>query len=332
MEVLPPFTFMKERCENVVSTMILELVQSMIMKIFSGGQTQSVIDTVLIDTTGTSFTGIWSNITHIYQQFLVPFGLAILIFMFFFCLMEKMSTTEVSFSVIGKMVCQFLLLAAFLEIALDVALAITHFSNILSRGIAGVVTIVKTTCEACGKEVPIDEFCSECLAPLGNSDVVSKVLEAFYGTPTPHWSGFLAGLDAFRESFIPIIVLFVPWLVTIICEVLIKCIMLTRQIEIFVRAAFLPVALGDGYNGLHSSGFRYAKTFLAICLQGSLIIIILSISDVLSSSYLLDVINGTFLGVDGVMSIVIMPIIYRIAATGLIMKSFPLAKEICGVH
>lgn len=311
---------------------MLELVQSMIAKIFSGGQTQSVIDTVLIDTTGTSFTSIWSSVSHMYQQYLVPFGLAILIFMFFFSLMEKMSTTEVSFSIIGKMVCQFLLLAAFMEIALDVALAITHFSNILSRGIAGVVMIVKTKCTACGAQVPIDEYCSACLAPLSDTSIIGVVTEMFYGTPTPHWSGFLAGLDEFRESFIPIIILFVPWLVTIICEVLIKCIMLTRQIEIFVRAAFLPVALGDGYNGLHSSGFRYAKSFLAICLQGSLIIIVLSISDVLSSSYLLNVQQGTFLGVDGVMSLVIMPIIYRIAATGLIMKSFPLAKEICGVH
>lgn len=311
---------------------MLELVQSMIAKIFSGGQTQSVIDTVLIDTTGTSFTSIWSSVSHMYQQYLVPFGLAILIFMFFFSLMEKMSTTEVSFSIIGKMVCQFLLLAAFMEIALDVALAITHFSNILSRGIAGVVMIVKTKCPACGAQVPIDEYCSACLAPLSDTSIIGVVTEMFYGTPTPHWSGFLAGLDEFRESFIPIIILFVPWLVTIICEVLIKCIMLTRQIEIFVRAAFLPVALGDGYNGLHSSGFRYAKSFLAICLQGSLIIIVLSISDVLSSSYLLNVQQGTFLGVDGVMSLVIMPIIYRIAATGLIMKSFPLAKEICGVH
>lgn len=311
---------------------MLELVQSMIAKIFSGGQTQSVIDTVLIDTTGTSFTSIWSSVSHMYQQYLVPFGLAILIFMFFLSLMEKMSTTEVSFSIIGKMVCQFLLLAAFMEIALDVALAITHFSNILSRGIAGVVMIVKTKCPACGAQVPIDEYCSACLAPLSDTSIIGVVTEMFYGTPTPHWSGFLAGLDEFRESFIPIIILFVPWLVTIICEVLIKCIMLTRQIEIFVRAAFLPVALGDGYNGLHSSGFRYAKSFLAICLQGSLIIIVLSISDVLSSSYLLNVQQGTFLGVDGVMSLVIMPIIYRIAATGLIMKSFPLAKEICGVH
>ena len=311
---------------------MLELVQSMIAKIFSGGQTQSVIDTVLIDTTGTSVTSIWSSVSHMYQQYLVPFGLAILIFMFFFSLMEKMSTTEVSFSIIGKMVCQFLLLAAFMEIALDVALAITHFSNILSRGIAGVVMIVKTKCTACGAQVPIDEYCSACLAPLSDTSIIGVVTEMFYGTPTPHWSGFLAGLDEFRESFIPIIILFVPWLVTIICEVLIKCIMLTRQIEIFVRAAFLPVALGDGYNGLHSSGLRYAKSFLAICLQGSLIIIVLSISDVLSSSYLLNVQQGTFLGVDGVMSLVIMPIIYRIAATGLIMKSFPLAKEICGVH
>ena len=44
-----------------------------------------------------------------------------------------------------------------------------------------------------------------------------------------------------------------------------------RVIEIAVRALFAPVAMANIYQGgLNSSGMRYLKKFLAICLQGAI--------------------------------------------------------------
>jgi hypothetical protein len=130
---------------------------------------------------------------------------------------------------------------------------------------------------------------------------------------------------------IAIILMLIPWLVTLICEVVIKIVVLTREIEILVRSAFLPVAIGDSYNGMSSGAVRYIKSFVAVCLQGALIIVILRIADSMSLDYLTNVGADGYSGIDAAMAMIVMPTVYRIASAGLVLKSLPLAKEICGV-
>ena len=313
---------------------MFDLVKAMIEEIFAGGSTKEIISEVCLDTTSAHFLSMWTTIENIYSKYLVPVGVCLLIIMFFYVLMDKMSTTDVSFTVIGKMVCQLVLLTAFMEVALQMALGIVHFSSLIGNWIAGLppVTTVQCPNPACMSKVEVAEVCSVCGSALASTTIVDKVVEMFFFTPNPGWSGYFAFLNEVRECTLPMIILFVPWLVTVICEVLVKCVALTRQIEIFVRAAFMPVALGDSYSGLSSTGVKYVKAFFAVCLQGAVIILIMMLSDTFASSYLFNINPSNFMGVDGVMSTVIMPIIYRIATTGLIMKSLPLTKEICGAH
>ncbi len=310
---------------------MFDLVKDMIEKIFGGGATKSVADSVFINTSSADFQSVWNTVETIYENFLVPFGICILLFMFFYSLLDKMATTEVSFEVIGKMLCKLFLLFALMETALTLANGIVIFADKIIHILPNAVNLRQVNCIFCGLKQATAEYCSSCGGKLPGSNVVGTVVKVFYGTSNPSWDGWLAGIEEALDSVVPLLALVLPWLVTIICEVLIKIIVLTREIEIYARAAFMPVALGDSYNGLTSGGARYVKSFLAVCLQGALIVVIMLLADSMSEAYLVNVsANGS--GLDKAMGLVIMPIVYRIASVGLILKSMPLAKEICGTN
>lgn len=285
------------------------LVKAMVEAVFGGVSTKTTANSMLIDfadADGNIIHSTWSTVEYIYNQYLVPFVFCILLFMFFYALVEKMSTTEITFEVVGGMVCKLLLLCAFAEVSLTLAGYIIRIAD-------GVVELLAAYADA----------------DSGGAQIVNDVLAVLYPNGT-NWEGWLAGIYEVLDSIVPILMLIIPWLVTLVCETITSIVTLTREIEIFTRAAFLPVALGDSYNGITSGGARYLKNFLAVCLQGALIVVILCIADDMSAKYIADVVVGGS-GIDKLMGIVIMPIIYRIAATGLILKSMPLAKEVCGV-
>ena len=292
-----------------------DAVLAMIEKIFGGGSSASTAADMFLNTaSGSQFSNLWVNtVMPIYENYLVPFGLCILVIMFFYALVDKMATTEITFEVIGGMICKLCLLAAFMEAALTLA-----------------YSIIQAT------DLTVKLMSQESFANAGAaSSAQSAALTALFGTTDPRadkWTGMFAGILEAFDCIGAILALFLPWLVMYVCEALIKVITLTREIEICARAAFMPVALGDSYNGLTSGGARFLKSFLAVCLQGVLIVVVLLVADGLSTEYLKDITSGgSVSGFNGVMGLVIMPIVYRIAATGLILKSMPLAKEVCGV-
>lgn len=284
------------------------LVKAMVEAVFGGDSTKTTAQSVFMNLSSPSsqFHTVWATVENIYNQYLVPFVFCILLFMFFYALVDKMSTTELSFEVVGGMVCKLMLLCAFAEVSLTLAKYIIQIAD-------GV----------------IDLLANYANTGAAGAQVVDSVLALLYPNGTS-WDGWLAGIYEVLDSIVPVLALIIPWLVTLICEAIVKIVTLTREIEIYTRAAFLPVALGDSYNGVTSGGARFLKNFLAVCLQGALIVVILIIADAMSAAYITNIsVSGS--GIDAIMGVVIMPIIYRVAATGLILKSMPLAKEICGV-
>lgn len=113
-----------------------------------------------------------------------------------------------------------------------------------------------------------------------------------------------------------------PWVLNNILLLYIQVQVYMRMIELFVRAFFAPLALGDMYSGgPNPTGMRYLRSFLACALQGVIIIGTLYVYRMVGSG-----ISSTdgFFGFAGNLAILA-------AAAGFIGKSSSFAKEICGV-
>lgn len=113
-----------------------------------------------------------------------------------------------------------------------------------------------------------------------------------------------------------------PWVLNNILLLYIQVQVYMRMIELFIRAFFAPLALGDMYSGgPNPTGMRYLRSFLACALQGVIIIGTLYIYRMVGSG-----ISSTdgFFGFAGNLAILA-------AAAGFIGKSSSFAKEICGV-
>lgn len=284
---------------------MFDLVKQMINKVFGDGASKAVADSVYFQVNESG--EVWSFVSNIYDKYLVPIGFCILVFMFFYALTEKLSAEGFTFETAGKMIIKLLIFCGFMEIGLQLALGLLNISNAVIQGINQ------------------DDF-----AAAASKEAVDNVLITLFGTTNPNFDGFWGTIAEFVMCGVAMVIMLLPWLVTLICEALINIIILTREIEIFARAAFMPVAIGDSYNGMSSGAVRYIKSFLAVCLQGALIVVILRISSEMSMQYLIENMDADWTGLDATMSLVIMPIIFKIASAGLILKSLPLAKEICG--
>lgn len=114
----------------------------------------------------------------------------------------------------------------------------------------------------------------------------------------------------------------IPWLLTNILMLYIQVQVYMRMTEMFIRAFFAPLALGDMYSGgPNPTGMRYLRSFLACALQGVIIIGTLYVYRMIGSGVAST--DGLF-GFAGNLAILA-------AAAGFIGKSSSFAKEICGV-
>ena len=116
--------------------------------------------------------------------------------------------------------------------------------------------------------------------------------------------------------------LLIPWLVTNIMMLFIQVQAYMRMIELFIRAMFAPLALGDIYSGgPNPTALRYLRGFLACSLQGVIIIGVLFVYRMISSSIASNV------GIAGILGNAVV----LAAAVGFIGKSNTFAKELCCV-
>ena len=123
------------------------------------------------------------------------------------------------------------------------------------------------------------------------------------------------------------IALLIPALISFLMRIAVSVICYSRIAEIYVRAVFTPVALSDVFHGgLQSGGWRYMKSFMAICLQGATIIVIAIIYGQLMSALLQNYAqDGSFWAFYSI------SIAVQASSIALMFKSLNLTKEIMGV-
>lgn len=111
-------------------------------------------------------------------------------------------------------------------------------------------------------------------------------------------------------------------------NLLVNFIMYSRLLKQYLMATFAPIALSDIISGgFNSRGFKYIKQYLALCLQGLIILI-----TVYASSTVIKYISGGGdLKAEFTISFFASYLISQLVVAASIMKSEQIAKEIIGV-
>lgn len=143
-------------------------------------------------------------------------------------------------------------------------------------------------------------------------------------------SGFRDSLGGWNIPIIRDVIMFVylliPWALSWLMRLCVSIICYSRVIEIYVRAAFAPVALSDFFHsGLQGGGWKYLKNFLAVSLQGAIILVIAIIYSRLFQSITIDD-DGNFFRFIGAY------LAFYASAVMLMFKSLPLAKDLVGTN
>lgn len=113
----------------------------------------------------------------------------------------------------------------------------------------------------------------------------------------------------------------IPYLCMFLAKIILKVLVYSRLVELFIRAAFMPIGISDMFNGNgNGTGVRYIKKLLGTAFQGSMIMAILS----LYKTLLAGVSNSG-------LSSPIEVIVITFAIISLVMKSQQWANEILGV-
>lgn len=137
------------------------------------------------------------------------------------------------------------------------------------------------------------------------------------------FSGILTTLKA--VGFI--ITLFIPWIVTVICDILVKVLCWSRAIEICVFAAISPIMfidLGTTRDLTHSSTARALKNLMSLAMQGALIVISLTICQSIMEGILND---SSLEFMDKIWNVTLISILQ----VGTISKTQSVAKQALGV-
>jgi len=136
----------------------------------------------------------------------------------------------------------------------------------------------------------------------------------------------LSGIMKIFDGIIMFIYLLIPWVLSWLMRLFISIICYSRVIEIYVRAAFAPVALSDFFHsGLQGGGWKYLKNFLAVSLQGAIILVIAIIYSSLFQSITIDATTGIFAFIGACLA-------FYASAVLLMFKSLPLAKDLVGTN
>ena len=121
--------------------------------------------------------------------------------------------------------------------------------------------------------------------------------------------------------------LFLPWLASKALGLLMQVIAYATIIEIFVRAVLMPFSFGDICSkGMDGFGFRYLKTFAAVCLRGGLLVLVAMIMGFFMGSAFVNI-NGA----GDFMAMIGKTIVINAAGALLMTRTNDIAREMVGV-
>jgi hypothetical protein len=278
---------------------VLRLVKTWFNNIFNGGLFEAVMDNLTINPQ-TEYTSVWNTIDIVYNRFMVPVALGIMIIWFLVAFIQKAANENVTFESVFMAFTKLIIAKFLIEHGLDI------FIQLWSFAISSIGDLSEKISISQGGSSIIDEATR------------NKIWHEITGLDYPKEPGFWKSIPCILQ-------LFIPWVATWALRIIVAFICYSRVIEMFLRVMVAPIALSDFMTeGLHGAGWKYLKSFLAIALQGILIFLIAVIFSKLMGS--------VFTNANTFMEVVTQYLVFGFSACALMFKSLSLAKELVGVN
>lgn len=275
-----------------------EIVKEMFDYMFSGGLFKSLVNILTANPSdGESiYNSAWDLVLKTYDTYILPVGIGLMLIWFLVAFVQKASSEQMNFDQLFLLFAKLIAAYYLMNHGLELFAELWGLGNSLMTSFMGDSTI----------------------ANGGVTDAnIALAWKDLTGETYPKTPGFWRSLGCFAQ-------LMFPWLVCAALSGVASFIAYSRMIEMLLRMMVAPIALSDFMSeGLHGSGWRYVKTFLAICLQGLLILCIAMIYSKIVGKILT---GGTF------MEITVGYLVISFAAVSLMFKSLSLCKELVGAH
>lgn len=270
-----------------------DLLHNMFKEIFAGGVFDSVESVLKLNPSTGGWVNAWNAVDAVYHNVMVPIALGLMIIWFLVAFMEKSASEQVTFEQLFMLFVK-LIAAKFL---IDHGLEI--FAKLWGLGISLIGQVEE--------------------AFLDKNVVAVKYKDLWKDLTGVAWDQkikLLPGIGLLCQ-------LLIPWLASKIMIAVTQFICYSRIIEMLLRMLATPIALSDFMTeGLHGAGWRYMKTFLAICLQGMIMVAIAEIYPLVMSAVLK--------GCVGFWETTLRYLAFSFAAIALMFKSLTISKELVG--
>lgn len=272
-----------------------DLIHSMFEQIFGGGVFDSVSGVLKLNPSTGAWAKAWTAVDSVYSNVMVPIALGLMIIWFLVAFMEKAASEQVTFEQL------FILFAKLIAAKFLIDNGLQIFANLWSLGIS-LIDNVGGAFEDSSGSLGLD------------------LKDLWYDFTKLEWTakiGIIKGIGILCQ-------LLIPWLVSLIMTAVVYFICYSRIIEMLLRMMAAPIALSDFMTeGLHGAGWRFLKNFLAICLQGMIMVAIAQIYPL--------VINTILNGGDGGFWVTLLKYVaFSFAAIALLFKSLSISKELVG--
>lgn len=255
----------------------------------------SIGNDVNVDVTST-YKVIWDAMTRIANNVAVPIGVMVVVLFFLLAVMDKVSSENLTLEVMLKEI---------------IKLAIGLY---LVTNAVGIIT----NCVYIGNGILNSVFGSIEMAPVEQATFTVEQLKSLGG---------LWGAMYFAMAIVVIA------LIEIIIILIMKAIALVRLMEICVRASLSPLALSDSFAGnfLQSHAMNFIRSFTAVCIQGSFILIIAYMIPTMMTNIIVNIDSIDMFGIQALFFLLEM-LIVSIAGLVLMFKSGSIAKELLGAR
>lgn len=279
-----------------MENLIVDLAEFAVNHVFGTSFFDSVKNSVNIDlTTGSSYAAMWQTAGMLYEKVFIPLGIGLLLIFFVLGLTERMSENTDSFEQMMKEFLKFILAVSITQ----KGWSILTYAVSLGYGLLNDVSSLITG------------------AGSGSSGELLTLL-----TDTIKDNSVIENLGI----LVPLLIL---WLAGLIIQGLVLITCYSRTITICLMAAIFPICLPDIYQrGTSGNGFRYFKSFLAVCMQGAIILVIAYLVSVCSAASVMNL--STDMGLWYLLAAVVPPLAIQVAGVSMMMKSLQYVKDVIG--
>lgn len=281
------------------------MIEWMFKQVFGASIFESVYSHLsinLFDTAG-QYKSALQVVTSLYDTIITPVALSLLCIYFMIGMVDKLTSEHFTWDQALRQFCMLLAGFALIDYGLDIMNWLFKIGLLLTQDIHGTVS-------------------------SDGGTVSEETIKALYNTFLTETELTQIKIFEFVNTMYRFVYLIIPFIISWAINIVVMIVVYSRVIEIYARAVFAPIAFSDFFqNGLHGGGWRYLKSFLAVALQGALILIITTIFAKLSQ-----VLFGNFNDGIGYWAAMGQHLAFLISACMLMLKSLSLSKEIVGVQ